>query len=253
MTMPAGFSALHQLRGEAERMSKVLGAGDDPTATYEGRDETESVTAVVDGTGTVTDIRLEREWYDTLDTRKLGAAVVEAVNAAGVAQVTGWAEKVAEAEQHEPAATSTAEAAADEPAAREPFEINPSGETVERLLSLLHRVGAEAEAEAKAAEAHANMRRRPVKGRSAGGHVTVAMDGKRVVDVQVETDTRWIGTANHLEVASELRDAFAVAYANVAEAAPRRRSDSAIEELAALTADPREFVAKLFGVRPPQA
>jgi DNA-binding protein YbaB len=249
MTTPAGFSALHSLRGEAERTSKVLGAGDDPTATYEGQDETESVTAVVDGTGTVTDIRLEREWYDALDTRRLGGAVVEAVDAAGVARLTGWAEKVAEAEEREPAA----EPADAEPASREPFEINPSGEMIDRLLSLLHRVGAEADAEAKAAEAHAKLRRRPVKGRSAGGHVTVAMDGEKVVEVQVETDTRWIGTANHLEIASELRDAFTVAYANVAEAAPRRRSDSAIEELAALTADPQEFVAKLFGVRPPPA
>jgi DNA-binding protein YbaB len=196
----------------------------------------------------VTDFRLEREWYDTLDPRKLGAAVVEAVNAAGVAQLTGWAEKVADAEQREPAAATTDHAVA--PGA--PFEINPSGELIDRLLSLLHRAGAEAEAEAKTAEAHARMRRRPVKGRSAGGHITVAVDGKKVVDVQVETDTRWIGTANNLEIASELRDAFAVAYANAAEAAPRRRSDSAIDELAELTADPREFVAKLFGVRPPQ-
>jgi DNA-binding protein YbaB len=249
MTVPAGFSALHQLRGEAERTSKVLGAGEDPTATYEGQDETGSVTAVVDGTGTVTDFRLEREWYDTLDARKLGAAVVEAVNAAGVAQLTGWAEKVAEAEQNEPAADSTEPTA--EPGA--PFEINPSAEMVDRLLSLLHRAGSEAQAEAKAAEAHAKLRRRPTKGRSAGGHITVAMDGKQVVDVQIETDTRWVGTANNLEIVSELRDAFAVAYANVAEAAPRRRSDSAIAELQALTADPQEFVATLFGVRPPQA
>jgi DNA-binding protein YbaB len=248
MTLPAGFSALHQLRGEAERASKVLGAGDDPAATYEGHDETETVTAVVDSTGTVTDFRLEREWYDTLDARRLGAAVVEAVNAAGVARLTGWAEKVAEAEQREPAAGSTAPAV--EPGA--PFEINPSGELVDRLLSLLHRAGSEAEAEAKTAEAQAMLRRRPVKGRSAGGHITVALDGKQVVDVQIETDTRWIGTANNLEIAGELRDAFAVAYAGVAEAAPRRRSDSAIDELAELTADPQEFVAKLFGVRPPQ-
>lgn len=251
MSMPAGFSAIHKLRGEAERNSKVLAAGSDPTATYEGQDETESVTAVVDGTGTVTDFRLEREWYDNLDARKLGAAVIEAVNAAGVAQLTGWAEKVAEAEQSEPAADAVPAAPAAEPGA--PFEINPSGEMVERLLSLLHRAGSEAEADVKAAEAHERLRRRPVKGRSAGGHVSVAMDGKQVVDVQIEIDTRWIGTANNLEIVSELRDALAVASANVAEATPRRRSDSAIAELQALTADPQEFVAKLFGVRPPQA
>jgi hypothetical protein len=70
-----------------------------------------------------------------------------------------------------------------------------------------------------------------------------------VVEVQIETDTRWIGTANHLEIASELRSASAAARDAVAEATPRRRSDSAIEELRALTENPQEFVARLFGTR----
>jgi DNA-binding protein YbaB len=250
MTMPAGFEALHALRGEADRMSRVLGAAQDPEATYEGHDETESVTAVVNGDGVVTDFRLEREWYDKVDARRLGATVIEAVNAAGVARLTGWAEKVAEAEENEPAAdTRPAPAAA--PAV--PFEINPSGEMIDQLLYLLHRVGTESAAETKAADAAAHLRRKPVKGRSDGGHITVAMDGTQVVEVAIETDTRWIGTANNLEIAGELRDAFDAAYANVAEATPRRRSNSAITELQSLTADPQEFVAKLFGVRPPQA
>jgi DNA-binding protein YbaB len=198
--------------------------------------------------GVVTDVRLEREWYDKVDARKLGATVVEAVNAAGVARLTGWAEKVAEAEENEPPGSVPASSIA--PSA--PFDINPSGEMIDQLLYLVHRAGKEAEAEAKTAAAAAQAGPRPVKGRSDGGHITVAVDGKQVVEVRIETDTRWIGTANHLEIASELRGAFAAAYANAAETAPRRRSDSAIEELQALTADPQEFVAKLFGVRPPQ-
>ena len=249
MTMPAGFEALHQLRGEAERMSRVLGAAQDPDATFEGQDETETVTAVVDMDGAVTDVRLEREWYDKVDARMLGAAVVAAVDAAGVARLTGWAEKVAEAQEAEPAGSVAATPIA--PSA--PFDLNPSGELIDQLLYLLHRVGKETQAEAKTTAAAAQARPRPVRGRSAGGHITVAVDGKQVVEVGVETDTLWIGTANHLEIASELRDAFTAAYANAAEAAPRRRSDSAITELQALTADPQEFVTKLFGVRPPQA
>jgi DNA-binding protein YbaB len=250
MTTPAGFSELHGLKGEAERLSRVLGASQDPEATYEGQDESETVTAVVDGDGKVTDVRLEREWYDTLDARRLGAAVLEAANAAGTARLAGWAEKVAEAEENEPAATQTP---TPEPAApAEPVEINPSGEMIERLLSLLHRASTEAEKEARATAAMADLRRRPVKGRSEGGHVIVVLDGMRLVEVRIETDTRWIGTANHLEIASELRDAFAAAYRNVDETTPRRGSDSAIEELRALTADPQQFVAQLFGVRPPQ-
>ncbi|HEY7595048.1 MAG TPA: hypothetical protein VH969_17985 [Actinophytocola sp.] len=230
-------------------MSRVLGAAQDPDATYEGRDETEAVTAVVDGDGVVTDFVLDREWYDKLDARKLGAAVVEAVEAAGIARLTGWAEKVAEAEENEPPAKASALPA---PPAM-PVDIRPSTEMIDHLLYLLHRVGNESAAETKAAEAGAQFKPRPIRGGSAGGHVTVALDGRKVVEVRIETDTRWIGTANHLEIASELRGAFVAAYENVAEAAPRRRADSAIAELQSLTADPQEFVAKLFGVRPPQA
>jgi DNA-binding protein YbaB len=246
MTMPAGFEALHELRGEAERMSRVLRTAENPAATHEGHDETESVHAVVDNDGAVIDFRLEREWYDKIDARRLGAAVLEAVNAAGVARLSDWAEKVAEAEESEPPASATPVAPA---AQAEPFDLNPSGEMIDQLLYLLHRAGTEAQAEAKTAAAAAQAGRKPVKGRSEGGHVTVAMDGKQVVEVQIETDTRWIGTANNLEIVSELRSAFVAAHRAVADAAPRRRTDSAITELQALTADPQEFVAKLFGVR----
>ncbi|MPZ79320.1 MAG: hypothetical protein GEV28_02570 [Actinophytocola sp.] len=244
MSVPSGFDALRQFAGEAERMSRVLDAGRDPAASYEGHDESGTVHAVVDADGVVTELRLEHEWYGKLDVRRLGGAVLEAVNAAGVARVSGWAEKVAEAEESEPPAEPVPR-----PAPTEPFDINPSRAMIDQLLTLLHRVGNETAAEAKAAAAAARVKRRPTKGRSQGGHVIVAMDGTQAVEVRIETDTRWIGTANHLEIASELEDAFAAAYRDVAEAAPRRRSDSAIAELQALTADPQEFVATLFGIR----
>lgn len=240
-----GFESLHRLAGEAERMSRVLGAGrPDESATYEGHDESETVHAVVDVDGTVVDFRLDHDWYERVDARMLGAAVLAAVDAAGVARLTEWSEQVARAQEEEPPADATPR-----PAPTGPVDINPSRELADQLLYLLHRVGKEAAAEAKTAAAAAAYRGRPVRGRSDGGHVTVGLDGGRLVEVQVETDTRWIGTANHLEIASELRSATAAAYENAAEAAPRRRSDSAIEELRALTADPQEFVARLFGTR----
>jgi len=247
MSPPTGFDALHELAGEADRMSRVLGAALDPAATFEGHDETENVYAVVDADGAVTDFRLEREWYDEIDSRKLGAAVLEAVNAAGVARLSTWAEKVAEAEANEPAANTPAPPA---PVPAGPFDINPSGEMVDKLLSLLHRAGTEAQAEAKTAAAAAQAKPRPTKGVSDGGHITVLLDGQQPVEVRVETDTRWVGTANNLEIVSELRSAFVAAYRAAEEAAPRRRSTSAITELQALTADPQEFIAKLFGIQP---
>ncbi|OLF05800.1 hypothetical protein [Actinophytocola xanthii] len=242
MVMGAGFEALHQLAGEAERMSRVL-AGPAP-AEHAGQDRSGTVHVVVDEAGAVVDARLDRDWYDSVDARVLGAAVLEAVDAAGVARLSAWAEAVAEAQE-----TTGSTSVAPPPVPAGPVHIDPPADLVDRLLTLLHRAGREAEAEAKTAAAAEDYRRRLVRGSSDGGHVTVGMDGPRVVEVQIETDTRWIGTANHLEIASELRSAFEAARAAVAEAAPRRRSDSAIEELRALTDNPREFVAALFGTR----
>lgn len=239
--MTAGFEALHHLAGEAERMTRVFTRAEpDPSATYEGHDRSGAVHAVVDAAGTVTDFRLDHEWYDKLDVRMLGSAVGEAVESAGAARLSTWAEGIADAQSTE-----------DEPRTEPPrpvhgpVDINPSRELVDELLYLLHRVGSETAAEAKAA----TYKPKPVKGTSEGGHVVVAMDGRKVVEVRIETDTRWIGTANNLEIASELRDAFRAAAENVAEAAPRRRATSAITELQALTANPREFVDRLFGIQ----
>jgi hypothetical protein len=87
-----------------------------------------------------------------------------------------------------------------------------------------------------------------VKGKSDGGHVVVVLKGGTVAEVRVETNTMWIGGANHLEVAGELRSAFEAAYRRAAEETPAPRTDSAVDELRALTADPQEFVARLFGL-----
>jgi len=241
VTTPPGFEDLHRLRGEAERTARVLGAAQDPDATFEGHDETEAITAVVNMDGVVTDVGLEREWHATVDHRRLGAAVIEAVNAAGIARLSGWAEKVAEAEENEPPASPGA------PPAPDPIDINPSGAMIDHLLYLLHRVGKETEADQKAAEAAAMTAQQPVTGESAGGHITVVLTGKQVADVQVEY--RWVGRANYREIEVELRTAFARAYENLARATPPPRPDSAIAELQALTADPQQFVANLFGLR----
>jgi len=222
-------------------MTRVLGAGPDQDATFEGRDESEAITAVVNMDGVVTDFSLEREWHATVDHRRLGAAVMEAVNAAGLARLTGWAGQVAEAEENEPAATPAP------PPAPTPIDINPSGAMIDHLLYLLHRVGKEAEADAKAAEAAALNAQQPVTGESAGGHIAVVLQGKQVTDVQVEY--RWVGRANYREIEVELRTAFAHAYDNLARTTPPPKPDSAIAELQALTADPQQFVANLFGVR----
>jgi hypothetical protein len=252
LTTPSGFEEIHQLAGQATRFARIFSVEPDESRTFDGHDETELVHAVVDAAGRVTDFRLERDWDKTIDPRRLGTSVIEAVNAATATRVGSWAERVAEAADapQEPAPPT---------APPQPVTINPSGQMIENLLYLLHRVGQEtAPPQRPRRRTHeesyddddeaAPVRRRLTKGKSEGGHVVVALDGTAVADVQVETDTIWVGNANHLEVASELRSAFAAAYRRADEETPAPRSDSAVAELRALTADPQEFVAKLFGL-----
>ena len=251
MTTPAGFDELHRLAGQAQRFADMFSVAQDEARTFAGQDESAQVHVEVDANGRVTDVTLERDWDKTVDPRGLGAAVIEAVNAATTTRIGAWADRVAEA--------------ADEPAPEtpvrepEPVTINPSGQMIENLLYLLHRVGQEtkppaerprrrAVADDEYDDEPAPVRKRLTKGTSDGGHVVVALDGKTVAQVQIETETIWVGNANHLEVAGELLSAFEAAYRRADEEAPVQRSDSAVAELQALTADPQEFVAKLFGL-----
>ena len=251
LTTPAGFEELHRLAGQAARFATMFSVEPDEDRTFEGHDETQLVHTDIDAEGRVVDVRLDKDWDKTIDARMLGAAVIEAVSNATVSRVSSWADRVAEASD-EPVAPAPVQAPA-------PVTINPSEAMIDDLLYLLHRVGQEAPVTAPPPERGrrrdyddddepAPVRKRLTKGRSEGGHVTVGLDGKTVAEVQVETDTMWVGGANHLEVASELRSAFEAAYRRAEEEKPQPRGTSAVAELQALTADPQEFVARLFGL-----
>ena len=251
MTTPAGFEELHQLAGQAARFATIFSVEPDEARTFEGHDETELVHATVSAAGRVVDVELERDWDKTIDPRSLGAKVIDAVNAATANRLSAWADRVAEATD-EP--VESVEPTPVRPP--EPVAINPSGAMIDDLLYLLHRVGQETKPPERPRrraydeddDEQTPVNRRLTKGRSEGGHIVVALDGTTVADVQVETDTMWVGGANHLEVASELRSAFEAAYLRADEEAPRPREGSAVAELQALTSDPQEFVARLFGL-----
>lgn len=187
--------------------------------SFEGTDDTGAVRAFVDDRGTVLDFEVAADWRRTLDSRRLGEAVQQAVLAAGMAGVGGWADRMAAVKQ--------------DPVIEPPSgAINPSQSAAQHALSLLER----ARRERAAGTTRPSER---VEGRSAGGHVTVTMVDGRLVEVAVAS--RWNG--GHLEVAGELRSAFHAAARTAPICEP-----SAAAEIAALTADPREFLASMFGV-----
>jgi DNA-binding protein YbaB len=245
VTTPAGFEELHRLAGEAARFATIFSVEQDAATTFTGHDATGLVTVSVDADGRVTDVELAADWDRTIDPRGLGAAVVEAVGAATARRVTSWADRVAAADEEPPRQA---------PAPRQAqVTINPSTAVIEDVLYLLHRVGQETAPPARGRRAEPVPPPQRTRGRSAGGHVVVVLDGATVAEVRVETGSMWVGGANHLEVASELRDAFEAAYRRAEELATAGagRADgagSAAAELRALTADPQEFVARLFGL-----
>jgi DNA-binding protein YbaB len=240
VTTPAGFDGLHRLAGEAARMARLFAVDQDAGRTFTGQDGTGLVTVSVTDACEVTDVALDPGWDRTIDPRMLGAAVVEAVGSATTHRLTEWADRVSDAAD-EPAEPAP-------PPAPRPVTINPSERVVEDLLYLLHRVGKETNPRERGRRPEPVAAPQRVRGRSDGGHVVVVLDGTTVVEVRVEINSRWLGGANHLEVASELRDAFEAAYRRARDEAPARRTGGAADELRALTADPQEFVARLFGL-----
>jgi DNA-binding protein YbaB len=199
----------------------------DDAPTYEGRDPTETVLVTIDGSGTVTDVAMEPVWWDRIDPRRLGNAVLEAIAAASRARVLQWMD--AKVEAHDRAAHKPGEPPSG------PFEINPPASMISHVLTLLD----------KAAKAGDLPPPPAVTAESDGGHVTVTLHGKQVVDIEMEPD--WLGMANHLEAASELRSALGAAYAMAAEQPVEELGPAA--ELRALTANPEQFVNTLFGIQ----
>lgn len=199
------------------------------TTRHEGHDQTGTVHVTVDAAGEVAEVALDRHWSDAIDRRRLGPAVLEAVTSAYLARLSAWADQAAA--PLEPAPTPRGEVAV-------PGRLDPTPGLLHDVLRLLDRVDEEQAAAAAPAR---------VCGASAGGHVRVWVDGAAaVVDVRIELATTWIRTANHREIASELRSACRAAYAARKTTAGE---SGALSELTALTADPDEFVARMFGLR----
>jgi DNA-binding protein YbaB len=195
--------------------------GDRPT--YDGRDPTETVRVTIDGDGLVTDVAIEPVWWERVDPRRLGTAVLEAITAAGRERILRWSAELPEAPDERPARRAV------------PVAIDPSRSMINHVLDLLDKVQRAGDTP-------------PLPGvtsESDGGHVTVSVHGKQVFDV--EMDSNWLGMANHLEVAGELRSALATAYAAIAEQPAAEIGAAA--ELRALTANPEQFVNALFGIQ----
>lgn len=242
---PSDDVEVEQLRREGERLTRLLRLPDG-SATYEGHDPTKTVHVVLNGAGVVTDVRVARGWQTTVDHRRFGTVVLEALDAADRAQSAAFRAHFAENERTQAAApieeeppprrTRRRPAAEPEPEPARPADSRPPQVFLRNLVTLIGQADAELGDNGVPAPT-------AVTGQSPGGHVTVALNGNRVTGVDL--DRRWLNVANNMEVAGELRGAFTAAYA-AAEAA-RPAAGGRLAELNALLAKPDELIAGLFG------
>lgn len=187
----------------------------------EGADSTGTVHLSIVPGGEVVDVRLEQNWRRTIGVAGLGAAVLEAIQAAGRAYTAGWAEALADV-RREPVA-----------APRVLPKVEFDAASIHNALIMLEDLRRERKTRPKLD------RNKVTNGTGASGNVTVTLRGRRVVDVLVEA--RWNG--NHLETASELRSAFRSAYQQLPPLPDLTSGGSTTPS------DPAEFIATLFGAR----
>jgi hypothetical protein len=210
--------------------------GLDTEAGYEGTDPSGAVRALADPYGVVTEVRLARDWRTKMHRNELGTAVLAAIDAAGVARVSAWAERAA-------GAARTMRDLDAGGRRRRLVELAPNLGAAHRLLHLVDRVDGELADVPRTPEA--------ATGASGGGHVTVRLNGRQVVGVDVDTESNWTVVANHREIENELADALNRGYTAVMRAERTARAGTATAELWALTANPQRFVDELFGARRP--
>lgn len=207
-----------------------------PDLRAKGWDGARAVRVTVDNSGGIVDVEVGLSWRDVVAPTELGAAVVEAVNAAEAERMDAWerATKATEAEP-EPRTPDFADlpkASPSDPAVLESTRAlyYLAMDAIDRLSEVSRTIGEEP------AET--------VRGQSADKRVTITADKGRVVDV--EFDESWLSQAPAVEISRHLRAAFdAVAQAGPRHAAAEALDNPTIREFREATADPGELLRRL--------
>jgi hypothetical protein len=225
---------LIELQDRARRISAGMAQVANPDLRAKGWDGTRAVRMTVDNSGGIVDVEVGLSWRDVLAPAELGAAVVEAVNAAEAERMEAW--ERATKEEPEPWTPDFADLPM--PSPRDPAVLESTRalyylamNAIDRLREVSRTIG-EVPAET-------------VRGQSPDKRVTITADGGRVVDV--EFDESWLSRAPAVEISRHLGAAFdAVAQAGPRHAAAAEALDNpTIREFREATADPAELLRRL--------
>jgi len=238
---------LRELQREARRITAGLAQVDDPDARADGWDGSRTVRVTMDGSGRLVDAEVGSSWRDVLGPAELGAAVVQAVDAAETERMDAWTRAtVRPADDVTDDSVGIGPWTADfDPAGgasrfrslRDPAVQESTRELYYLAMDAIDRLG-------EVTRSMAQMTADVVHGHSPDRLVTVTVHSGRVV--AVDFDQSWLRQAAGAEITQRLRAAFsAVDRAGAQSVAARALDNPSIRELREVGADPRELVRRL--------
>jgi len=238
---------LRQLLREAGRIARSPSQRLDPETRVDGWDGSRTVRVTVDGSGRVVDTEIGLSWRDVLGPAELGAAVIQAVDAAETEWIDAWTRAT-----QQPADDVTDDSGDSGPwtsgfdhmggASRshsrsEHAVVESTRELYYLAMDAIDRLG-------EASRAMEHVTAAAVRVHSPDRLVTVAVSGGRVV--AIEFDQSWLRRAAAVEITRRLRAAFrAVDQASPRSAAAKALDKPSIRELQEVSADPRELLRRL--------
>lgn len=229
----------------AQRFERAIVAAKGP---FVGKDRSGSVTVSADDAGRLQDVRVATGWRDDLEPAELGAAVMEAYAAAGIARVQDWGTSLAGGMDVPPPSVRPL------PPFRESIsgqleELVRTGATpdetrviMDAIVEFLREVRAGV---GEASDEVARVQRAEVRGVSQGGHVQVVVTGTGDLK-EIRYDEAWLERAHVVNVGRETVQAQqAAVQATQGRGVADVVASTRLGQLQALAADPVAFARYL--------
>jgi DNA-binding protein YbaB len=229
---------LRDMQRRARRLSAGLSQGLDPRARTDGWDKSRTVRVTMDGSGRIVDAQIGPSWRDAVGSAGLGAAVVEAADAATAERMESWTQAMEQPVDDVPDDF-------EDPSA----DLNPSRSlrdpaVLESTRELFHLTMDAIDRLSEVTRSMDELTVDQVSGRSPDGRVTVTVESGRLASV--DFDQSMLREMTAVEITQRLRAALSAADQAGPQAAAAKALDNfTIREFQQATADPRELLRRL--------
>jgi DNA-binding protein YbaB len=186
----------------AQRFEHAVSAAKGP---FFGKDRSGSVTVAANKVGHIQEVRVSASWRSDLESAELGAAVLDAYLAAGIARVKDWGTSLAE-EMVSPRPSirplppfRDSISAQLEEVARSGMSPEETQAIMDSIAEFLREVSASID---EASDEVARVQRTEVRGVSEGGHVQVTASGTGDLK-EIRYDEAWLERAHVVNIGRE--------------------------------------------------